>query len=64
MTVDSIEQRFYLVDKNKKKSATALLLRYYRPKLAIIFCNTKRMVDELVDFLGKNKFLAQGYMAM
>ena len=60
MTVDSIEQRFYLVDKNKKKSATALLLRYYRPKLAIIFCNTKRMVDELVDFLGKNKFLAQG----
>ena len=60
ITVDSIEQRFYLVDKNKKKSATALLLRYYRPKLAIIFCNTKRMVDELVYFLGKNKFLAQG----
>lgn len=51
MTVDSIEQ--YYVNVKSANKATALLNLIYKhnPKTALVFANTKKMVDELVDQL-------------
>ena len=36
------------------------LLEYYQPKLTLIFCNTKKKVDELADLLKQQGFQAEG----
>ena len=51
LTVPSISQYYYEVPANKKVESMARLLDFYNPKRSLIFCNTKRMVDELVDEL-------------
>src|SRR5450432_524696 len=58
MTVPTVEQVYYEVDRRFKVDLLTRLIDIYDLKLGIIFCNTKRMVDELVDHLE-----AQGYMA-
>src|SRR5258706_4710779 len=58
MTVPTVEQCYYEVDRRFKVDLLTRLIDIYDLKLGIIFCNTKRMVDELVDHLE-----AQGYMA-
>ena len=51
LTVPSIRQYYYEVPGDKKIEALARLLDFYNPKRSLVFCNTKRMVDELVDEL-------------
>lgn len=58
-TVTGVSQSYVSVSKGRKKDALLLLLRYYSPKLAIIFCNTKKMVDELTEFLSAEGFSAE-----
>ena len=58
MTVPTVEQIYYEVDRRFKVDLLTRLIDLYDLKLGIIFCNTKRMVDDLVDHLE-----AQGYMA-
>jgi ATP-dependent RNA helicase DeaD len=58
MTVPTVEQIYYEVDRRYKVDLLTRLIDIYDLKLGIIFCNTKRMVDDLVDHLE-----AQGYMA-
>ena len=58
MTVPTVEQVYYEVDRRYKIELLTRLIDIYDLKLGIIFCNTKRMVDDLVDHLE-----AQGYMA-
>src|SRR5208337_3329677 len=58
MTVPTVEQCYYEVDRRFKVDLLTRLIDIYDLKLGIIFCNTKRMVDDLVDHLE-----AQGYMA-
>jgi ATP-dependent RNA helicase DeaD len=58
MTVAKIDQWFCNVPRGKKVEATLRLLTYHKPQLSLIFCNTKRMVDELVDRLKKNDISA------
>ncbi|MBI3418028.1 MAG: DEAD/DEAH box helicase [Verrucomicrobia bacterium] len=58
MTVPTVEQVYYEVDRRYKIEALTRLIDVRDLKLGIIFCNTKRMVDELVDQLN-----AQGYSA-
>ena len=36
------------------------LIDYYNPKLSVVFCNTKRMVDELVSELKQRGYFAEG----
>lgn len=36
------------------------LLDYYNPKLSLVFCNTKRMVDELASELQGRGYAAEG----
>ncbi|MEO7297568.1 MAG: DEAD/DEAH box helicase, partial [Verrucomicrobiota bacterium] len=58
MTVPTVEQVFYEVDRRFKIELLTRLIDIHDYKLGIIFCNTKRMVDDLVDHLN-----AQGYSA-
>ena len=50
-TVPNIKQYYYEIPKGRKVEALARLLEFYNPKRSIVFCNTKKMVDELVDEL-------------
>ncbi|HEY3862327.1 MAG TPA: DEAD/DEAH box helicase [Verrucomicrobiae bacterium] len=58
MTVPTVEQVYYEVDRPHKIDLLTRLIDLHDLKLGIIFCNTKRMVDDLVDHLE-----AQGYLA-
>ena len=58
MTVPTVEQIYYEVDRRHKVELLMRLIDLYDLKLGIIFCNTKRMVDDLVDYLE-----AAGYQA-
>ena len=58
LTVPTVEQIYYEVDRRFKIDLLARLIDLHDLKLGIIFCNTKRMVDDLVDHLN-----AQGYSA-
>lgn len=48
LTVPSIEQFYYEVKRDKKIESLCRLIDMYNPKLSIVFCNTKKKVDELV----------------
>src|SRR5580700_7219008 len=58
LTVPTVEQVYYEVDRRFKVDLLTRLIDIHDLKLGIIFCNTKRMVDDLVDHLN-----AQGYLA-
>lgn len=58
MTVPTVEQLYYEVDRRFKIELLTRLIDIHDLKLGIIFCNTKRMVDDLVDHLE-----AAGYLA-
>ncbi len=58
MTVPTVEQVYYEVDRRYKMELLTRLIDLYDLKLGIIFCNTKRMVDDLVEHLE-----AAGYQA-
>ncbi|HUD47371.1 MAG TPA: DEAD/DEAH box helicase [Candidatus Baltobacteraceae bacterium] len=58
LTVPTVEQVYYEVDRRYKVDLLTRLIDIHDLKLGIIFCNTKRMVDDLVDHLN-----AQGYSA-
>jgi len=51
LTVPSIRQYYYEVPKGMKVETLARLLDFYNPTRSIVFCNTKRMVDELTGEL-------------
>jgi ATP-dependent RNA helicase DeaD len=58
MTVPTVEQVYYEVDRRFKMDLLTRVIDLHDLKLGIIFCNTKRMVDDLVDHLE-----AAGYQA-
>ena len=58
MTVPTVEQVYYEVMGRYKIELLTRLIDLHDLKLGIIFCNTKRMVDDLVDHLN-----TQGYSA-
>jgi Superfamily II DNA and RNA helicases len=59
-TVEGISQFYYNVPQSDKINALKLLLEYHHPKRALIFCNTKKMVDELCGELNDSGFQAVG----
>ncbi len=60
LTVQAIKQCYYQIRKEDKNEAAARLLEYYAPKRTLIFCNTKKMVEELAEDLKKRGFFAEG----
>ncbi len=59
-TVELIEQYSFEVAMGRKTDALKLLLAAYSPKSSMVFCNTKKMVDELTEELVKSGFKASG----
>lgn len=59
-TVESIEQYYYIVPMGKKFDALDLLLIKNQLKSSMIFCNTKKMVDELTNILVSKGYKAAG----
>ena len=60
LTIPLVSQRFYRVRNEDKDAACVRLLEYYQPKLCLIFCNTKKKVDELTECLKQHDFQAEG----
>lgn len=59
LSIASIEQSSYEVPKGRKTAALCMLLDYYLPKVSIVFCNTKKMVDELSEELVNRGYAAK-----
>jgi ATP-dependent RNA helicase DeaD len=60
VTVENISQSYYNVPASKRASALIGLFLYHDPKLSIIFCNTKKMVDLVTTYLRNNNLQAEG----
>ena len=60
LTIPLVSQRYYRVRSEYKDAACVRLLQYYQPKLCLIFCNTKRKVDELAEVLKQQGYQAEG----
>ena len=60
VTVSSIKQAYYRVAKKDKMEAMCRLLDYYQPVRSLVFCNTKRMVDEMTGILKDRGYDAEG----
>src|SRR4051812_21192633 len=58
LTVAAIDQSFYIVPFARKLDTLCRVLDTRQPDRTIVFCATKRMVDEVVEGLG-----ARGYQA-
>lgn len=59
-TVELIDQYYFEVAMGRKTDALKLLLSAYSPTSSMVFCNTKKMVDELTEELVKSGFRASG----
>lgn len=60
ITIPLIKQAYYLVQHKNKEEILCRLMDYYDPARALIFCNTKRMVDELTENLKKRGYAVEG----
>ena len=60
LTVPKIEQYYYEVNPRKKNEVLSRLLDMYDPELSLVFCNTKKKVDELVEDLKGRGYFAEG----
>ncbi len=60
LTIPLVTQRYYRVKNENKDAACVRLLQYYQPKLCLIFCNTKKKVDELAEVLKQQGYQAEG----
>lgn len=60
VTVAAIKQAYYRVAKKDKFEALCRLIDYYQPAKSLIFCNTKRMVDEITRMLKDRGYEAEG----
>ena len=60
VTIPLIKQAYYQVQAKDKEDVLCRLLDYYDPARALIFCNTKRMVDELTEHLKKRGYAVEG----
>jgi ATP-dependent RNA helicase DeaD len=58
LTVPSTEQAYFEVNRRNKVESLSRLIDMYNPKLALVFCNTRKKVDELSIQLQ-----ARGYFA-
>ena len=47
-----IDERFFEIDLERKPAALATLLLEHRPESSVVFCNTRRDVDDVVEALG------------
>ena len=58
-TVDIIEQLYYRVERNEKRTQLARLLLIEQPESCMIFCNTRAAVDRVQDYLAHKGYSSQ-----
>lgn len=56
VTLENIRQLYVDVPMGRKLDALNLILRAYEPRLCLIFCNTKLMVEEVTQYLSRSGF--------
>ena len=59
LTVSKIDQVFYEVKQSLKMELMARLMNLNNYALSVVFCNTKRMTDEVTESLGARGILAE-----
>lgn len=59
LTVPSIYQSYYEVREHNKLEALCRVFDLNNPELSIVFCNTKKKVDEVVERLQARGYLAE-----
>jgi ATP-dependent RNA helicase DeaD len=55
LTVAQVKQSYFTVERWDKKRLLLHLLKKETPHLTVVFCRTKRAVDDVTEFLGRNK---------
>ena len=60
LTVPGIEQRYLEVGDPMKSEALSRMIDFYNPRITLVFCNTKRKVDEVVSNLQARGYQAEG----
>lgn len=60
LTVKNIDQYYYEVKQKNKEEVLSTLIDMYNPKLSLVFCNTKKRVDELTEALKGRGYFAEG----
>ena len=60
LTVPKVTQYYYEVKQKNKVEVLSRLLDLYAPKLSVVFCNTKKGVEEVVDALQGRGYFAEG----
>ncbi len=60
LTAASIEQLYYVVKERGKVEVMSRLIDMYNIQLMLVFCNTKKKVDELVEELQLRGYQAEG----
>ena len=56
LTVSQVKQSYFAVERWDKKRLLLHLLKKENPGLAVVFCRTKRAVDDVAEYLNKHKF--------
>ena len=59
LTVPNIEQAYFDVKEKTKPDALCRIIDMHNPKLSIVFCNTKKRVDEVVEQLQGRGYFAE-----
>lgn len=60
LTVPNVNQFYIELRQNMKLEVLTRLIDIYNPKLSLVFCNTKKGVDELVSHLQARGYFAEG----
>ncbi|MFV0519592.1 MAG: DEAD/DEAH box helicase [Lachnospirales bacterium] len=60
LTVETIKQYYSVTKEALKFEALCRFIDQNNPDLAIVFCNTKKRVDEVVEELQKRNYFAEG----
>ena len=60
LTADTIEQSVIMVHEDRKIDAFCALMWYHDFRSVLIFCNTKRKVDEVLEALSGRGFTVEG----
>lgn len=55
----SITQQFYVLDNSTREQAVMLVLQQLQPASCVVFCNTKRVTQQLADALQQQGFSAK-----
>ena len=60
LTVEGIDQYYFNIPQSLKIEALSRLMDVYHPEPAMVFCNTKKKVDELVSAMQLRGYVAEG----